>query len=363
MNDREKQILKILRRNPLIQQHEIADILQISRSRVAAHIMDLTRKGAIKGKGYILTEQEYCVSLGAVNMDIRVIADIHYPQPVSNPGNIQCSAGGVARNIAHNLALLGRDVHLISAVGSDFYGETLLEQTRQAGVNVQSCIRLHGHNTATYLSIANPQEETVLAINDTHILQSLTPQLLNQYRDLLTHAGVVLVDCNLTEQSLEWVFTLANGIPVFVDTVSEFKAHRIRPWLGKIHTLKPTLRELQILWGQAIENDADRDRALAWLHERGTQRVVICSEDDAVFCSEAGGERLRMSLPDHTTIDSFGADDALMAGLLYSYLDGSDFKESVAFAMACTAITRASDGINNPSLSVDNALNLLPGVA
>lgn len=70
-----------------------------------------------------------------------------------------------------------------------------------------------------------------------------------------------------------------------------------------------------------------------------------------------------MSLPDHTTIDSFGADDALMAGLLYSYLDGSDFKESVAFAMACTAITRASDGINNPSLSVDNALNLLPGVA
>ncbi|STT04833.1 sugar kinase YeiI [Klebsiella michiganensis] len=91
--------------------------------------------------------------------------------------------------------------------------------------------------------------------------------------------------------------------------------------------------------------------------------MVICSEDDAVFCSEAGGERFRMSLPDHTTIDSFGADDALMAGLLYSYLDGSDFKESVAFAMACTAITRASDGINNPSLSVDNALILLPGVA
>lgn len=50
MNDREKQILKILRRNPLIQQHEIADILQISRSRVAAHIMDLTRKGLSRAK-------------------------------------------------------------------------------------------------------------------------------------------------------------------------------------------------------------------------------------------------------------------------------------------------------------------------
>lgn len=172
MNDREKQILKILRRNPLIQQNEIADILQISRSRVAAHIMDLMRKGLIKGKGYILTEQDYCVVVGAINMDIRGMADIHYPEAASNPGTVHCSAGGVGRNIAHNLALLGRDVHLISAIGNDFYGETLLEETRRAGVNVSSCIRLHGHSTATYLAIANMQEETVLAINDTHILQT-----------------------------------------------------------------------------------------------------------------------------------------------------------------------------------------------
>ncbi|SQB28979.1 pyrimidine kinase [Citrobacter koseri] len=240
MNDREKQILKILRRNPLIQQNEIADILQISRSRVAAHIMDLMRKGMIKGKGYILTEQEYCVVVGAINMDIRGVADIHYPQAASNPGSIHCSAGGVGRNIAHNLALLGRDVHLLSAVGSDFYGETLLEQTRQAGVNISSCIRLHGHNTSTYLSIANQQEETVLAINDTHILQQLTPQLLNSSRDLIRHAGVVLADCNLTPEAIEWVFTIADEIPVFIDTVSEFKAEKIRTWYSRIHTLKPT---------------------------------------------------------------------------------------------------------------------------
>lgn len=76
MNNREKEILAILRRNPLIQQNEIADMLQISRSRVAAHIMDLMRKGRIKDKGYILTEQEYCVVVGTINMDIRGMADI-----------------------------------------------------------------------------------------------------------------------------------------------------------------------------------------------------------------------------------------------------------------------------------------------
>lgn len=100
--------------------------------------MDLMRKGLIKGKGYILTEQDYCVVVGAINMDIRGMADIRYPQAASHPGSVHCSAGGVGRNIAHNLALLGRDVHLISAIGNDFYGETLLEETRRASVNVQT---------------------------------------------------------------------------------------------------------------------------------------------------------------------------------------------------------------------------------
>ncbi|MBA4435458.1 kinase, partial [Escherichia coli] len=87
---------------------------------------------------------------------------------------------------------------LLSVIGDDFYGEMLLEETRRAGVNVSGCVRLHGQSTSTYLAIANRDDQTVLAINDTHLLEQLTPQLLNGSRDLLRHAGVELADCNLT---------------------------------------------------------------------------------------------------------------------------------------------------------------------
>ena len=321
--------------------------------------MDLMRKGMIKGKGYILTEQEYCVVVGAINMDIRGVADIHYPQAASNPGSIQCSAGGVGRNIAHNLALLGRDVHLISAVGSDFYGETLLEQTRQAGVNISSCMRLHGHNTSTYLSIANQQEETVLAINDTHILEKLTPQLLNGSRDLIRHSGVVLADCNLTPEAIEWVFTIADDIPVFIDTVSEFKAEKIKTWFPRIHTLKPTQKELEILWGKPVTSDAERISAVNSLHQQGVEHIYVCLKDESVFCSQKNGEQFLLTPPAHTVVDSFGADDGFMAGLIYSFLEGSSFRDSASFAMACAALSRASVSINNPTLSADNALYLI----
>lgn len=56
MTNREKQILQLLRNNVLIQQQEIAEVLGISRSAVAGHIMNLISKGYIKGRGYILSD-------------------------------------------------------------------------------------------------------------------------------------------------------------------------------------------------------------------------------------------------------------------------------------------------------------------
>ena len=65
------------------------------------------------------------------------------------------------------------------------------------------------------------------------------------------------------------VFTIADDIPVFIDTVSEFKAEKNETWFTHIHTLKPTQKELAILWGQPIHTDADRVLAVNSLHQQG----------------------------------------------------------------------------------------------
>ncbi|MGQ7172422.1 PfkB family carbohydrate kinase, partial [Escherichia sp. R-CC3] len=56
------------------------------------------------------------------------------------------------------------------------------------------------------------------------------------------------------------------------------------------------------------------------------------------------------------------ADDGFMAGLVYSFLEGYSFRDSARFAVACAAISRASGSLNNPTLSADNALSLVPMV-
>ena len=110
MTQRERQLLNWIEENPLISQQELADKAGITRSSVAVHISNLMKKGYITGKGYIVHTAPYVTVVGGVNMDIGGWPGEVPVMQDSNPGVVRMSLGGVGRNIAHNMALLGMDV-------------------------------------------------------------------------------------------------------------------------------------------------------------------------------------------------------------------------------------------------------------
>ena len=115
MTQRERQILQLIESNPLISQQEIAEKMGITRSSVAVHISNLTKKGCIAGKGYVLRTGSYAVVVGGVNVDICGRSFAPLVEADSNPGVVSSSLGGVGRNIAHNMSLMGLDVRLLTA--------------------------------------------------------------------------------------------------------------------------------------------------------------------------------------------------------------------------------------------------------
>lgn len=70
MTQRERQVLQLIEADPLISQQDIAQRLGITRSSVAVHISNLTKKGCIAGRGYVLRSGSYVVVVGGVNVDI-----------------------------------------------------------------------------------------------------------------------------------------------------------------------------------------------------------------------------------------------------------------------------------------------------
>ena len=238
MTQRERQILNWIEENPLISQQELAEKAGITRSSVAVHISNLMKKGYITGKGYIVHTAPYVTVVGGVNMDIG-----GWPSEVpvghdSNPGAVRMSLGGVGRNIAHNMSLLGLDVRMVTAFGDDLYAQKIAASCGELGIDIsQSPVIPEGH-TSTYLFINDEKGDMLLAVSDMDIYRHLTPQLLSQRQKLLSGSQVLVIDTNIPAESIAYLAENCH-VPIFADPVSTAKAVKLQPVLGRLHTLKP----------------------------------------------------------------------------------------------------------------------------
>src|ERR687883_812684 len=82
----------------------------------------------------------------------------------SNPGSVVSSPGGVARNIAENLARLGHRPTLVSVIGDDTVGTSLVTGVRAAGVDARGVRTVPSEPTAEYIAILDPDGELVLGV-------------------------------------------------------------------------------------------------------------------------------------------------------------------------------------------------------
>ena len=144
MTQRERQVLQLIEKDPLISQQQIADKLGITRSSAAVHISNLSRKGLIAGRGYVLRSGSYAVVVGGVNVDIGGRSFAPLVSADSNPGRVTISLGGVGRNIAHNLSLLGADVRLLTAYGDDAHGAQVAASCSELGIDLSHALRVSG---------------------------------------------------------------------------------------------------------------------------------------------------------------------------------------------------------------------------
>ena len=205
MTQRERQILKWIEENPLISQQELADKAGITRSSAAVHISNLMKQGHIAGKGYIVRTAPYAVVVGGVNMDIGGRSHKALVPADSNPGQVRMSLGGVGRNIAHNLALLGVDVRLLTAFGDDMNAQRIAASCGELGIDISQCLTVPGAATSTYLFIADEQGDMALAVSDMEIYDHVTPAFLAGRARLLQNAQVIVVDTNIPPESIAWL--------------------------------------------------------------------------------------------------------------------------------------------------------------
>jgi pseudouridine kinase len=302
-----------------------------------------------------------CV-IGGANVDIHGAAYQPLRLRDSNPGSVHVSPGGVARNVAENLARLGVDCRLVTAVGRDPHGEMLLAHGREAGIDMRFVQELDAAPTSTYLAVLDRCGDMQVAVADMDIMDQLTAARLQPLRNAIGESTLLVIDANLSDDALAWVVNSFPGHDIFADTVSTAKAMRLKPYLGTLHTLKTNPAEAEALTGFDARSGADLDRMADWVHAQGVKQLFLTRSEKGLFYSTAE-ERGHVDLEEEgdAVQSTTGAGDAFLAALVYSRLQDWPLEGTLQFAGAAAQLTLADRSPSSPALSltaIERALKL-----
>lgn len=291
----------------------------------------------------------YVVVAGGTNVDIGGRSYAPLVAGDSNPGRVTVSLGGVGRNIAHDLALLGVETVLLTALGGDTRAEDVARSCAALGIDLSHALRVPEGRTSTYLYLSGPGGEMALAVSDMDLCERLTPAYFAAQQAVLDGAALVVLDANLPQASLCWLAEHCRA-PLFADPVSTVKGEKLRPILDRLHTLKPNRLEAERLTGVPIRDEAGLAAAARALLALGPRRVAITLGADGVLCADERGLVHVPAVP-AAPRDVTGAGDAFTAALAWAYLEGEDLAESARLAAAAAALTVEHEETNDPDLS------------
>jgi pseudouridine kinase len=302
----------------------------------------------------ISTEHRVLV-LGAASVDIKVYPRDQALEPTySNPATIRWGWGGVARNIAENLARLGVEVHFVTAIGDDQLGRLLLKPLHDLNIHTDASLIIAGKPTAAYAALYHHDKQPWLAFEEMDLLREITPGHIHRLRGLVKGVDMVCLDANLSARTLDTLFRLTRhyDIPVCVDPTTAALAPRLHPYLPDITVITPNKDEAEALLGAPFDTAEAISAGTRRLVQLGVQLAVITLGAEGLFyaTSEESG---RLPAFPVDVVDPTGVGDALTAAVAYGLLENVSPEEAVRLGITAATQTALCHETVCPTLSLE----------
>lgn len=293
----------------------------------------------------IITKANHAaVVIGGVNMDIGgktlskpVLAD-------SNPGIIRATPGGVGRNIAHDMRLLGLDVSLIAAMGDDFYASAIEESCNELGIDLSMSRRFPGQRSSTYLYVADETGEMHIGISDMDIVKNISPDFLKERMDAISRFDAVVLDANLERETIAYAAENCSS-PMYADPVSTVKAMKLLPCLSRLRAIKPNALE-----AEAMTGERNMERAADVYLKAGVERVFISLGSEGMLAADRE-KRIHLPCFEGPVINTTGAGDSATAAIVWADLNQMSLEDTARAALLAGSLTCAHRGANSPALA------------
>ena len=296
---------------------------------------------------------KYLTVIGGVNMDISAALTAPFVPADSVPGHVTLGCGGVARNIAHNLRLMGHEVKFVSVFGGETFGEMCWRECQAIGLDLTLSERCEGMRNGLYLCVNDQSGEMRAAVADTDIISCITPEFLEARITDINRSELVIADTNISTEAITFLIDHCT-VPLMVDTVSTAKAPRVikalqQSQVKRLHALKLNLQE-----AQAVTHCDTAKGATDQLTALGVEQVYITLGSNGVYCSDGEHHEHMKAIPTRV-INTTGAGDAFIAGVAHAQMCQLPFPDCTLTGLKAAHATLLSLQTVNPEIK--NYLN------
>jgi pseudouridine kinase len=301
-----------------------------------------------------LQQEGHVLVIGAAGIDIKARTLGLPAWNTSNLGMIRNNVGGVARNIAENLARLEVPTILLSAIGRDTPGKRVLMRTREGGVNCAHVRRVSGGRTGNYVALFDQNSKLLIAISDYEIMETIDTEYLLRHEDLFADAIMIVIDANLSLEALETVFQLAQRyrIRICADPTTPELAGKLCPYLDQLFLVTPNRAETAALCG-LDDTVYDRDTAISAARQLVTLgvelAVVTLGEQGLAYADSSGGGYIRSVRTQ--IVDPTGAGDAFSGAVIFGLLNDVPVDEAMRLGVTAASLTLQNVETVVPELS------------
>lgn len=285
------------------------------------------------------------VVVGVVFLDIKGFPFFKYDAVGTNLGNVLMTHGGVARNVAENMANLGAEVEFVTMLDDDSLGREARLRLRGAGVKLTHAVSTPDKGMGMWLAVFNEKGDLAGSVSHMPDASPIERLFDEKGEEIIRSCRGVALEIDLSEKVSERVFELAERFdkPVYaiVANVSvilrrpDFMARTACVILNEIEAGRLFGREIRALSPEeTLEAVSEAAPAM------GIRSIVVTmGARGAVYLDAENGLRGVCPAVPCRVVDTTGAGDAFFSAVVESLARGMRLDDAVTCGARLASMT------------------------
>ena len=283
------------------------------------------------------------VTVGTVYVDIKGYPDGEYFPTGRNAGDIKYFHGGVARNIAEDVAKLGEDSVLVSLVDKSGVASDVVRHLEDVNVKT-GYVKATKNGMGTWMAVFDGCGELCGSISKRPDLLPICDILKSNEEQIFKEAAGILLEIDIDEPIVDITMSLADkyGIPVYAVISNMTIAKERIDYIRRTTCFFCNRLEAEIFFEKKTEGLSPRgmlDLLKSELERIGMKAMVVTMDSEGAVYATADGESGHCPAQPITVVDTTGAGDAFFAGTSVGLL------RRLSIADACKLGTKAAASV------------------